>query len=421
MPIPKIVLFDHPTVSLALRPFTDTRPIAGLRIGIFTIIEKWKNSMPGTYNLLTHDYLQPQYPITDLGTIQARYTTNILCIDSSVLPNARLVEALQALKKDEVLMTDSGCMIAFWKSAKDIPAHAAALCPDTTTKQVVFKHKITRIKEKWDIFLNNPAAIEADFSFILQHKKDQGSVKDPNTICYHPTDIWVAPTARIQAAILNAEKGPIYIGENAIVHPQSVITGPVAIGNNACIHVGSHISGGTSIGSYAKVGGEVNQSVIFDYSNKAHSGFLGHSVIGSFCNIGSGTNTSNLRNDYGEVTLWDYKHYTYVKTGLQFCGLFMGDFSKCGIQTMFNTGTTVGISTSIAGAGFCNRFIPSFMKGSPLATLSFYELHAAIEAAERTLARRQLVMQQTQKDMFAHLLPVELEKWFHHIVKKHAI
>jgi UDP-N-acetylglucosamine diphosphorylase/glucosamine-1-phosphate N-acetyltransferase len=390
-----ILLFDTLSNKVALKPFSDTRPIAKIRIGITTIEEKWKSHIPATYSYITERYLQSKFPSIK--------TENNLCINGSILPNRPLIDAIKKLKNNEVLISGN-TIIAFWRDHMS----ALYLYPDDISKvlafniSVSFSEKFIQLENKWDIFTYNAQVIIDDLEQIKQGSTTQ-PLKDPHTIVYNIENIFIEEGAVIKAAILNAEAGPIYIGRNAIVEERSVIKGPVAIGEGAQIKVGSYISQGTTIGPYAKVGGEVSNSVIFGYSNKAHDGFLGHSVIGEWCNLGAGTNTSNLRNDYAPVTVWDDTAKNFVNTNLQFCGLFMGDYSKCGIHTMFNTGTVVGISTNLFGTGYFKRFISSFAKGSPIDNLFTYELEKALTNIENTMLRRNKKLTQADKDILIQL------------------
>jgi len=403
-----ILLFDTLSSKIALKPFSDTRPIAKIRIGITTIEEKWDAYIPATYSFATERYLQ-----TKFSSIS---TEKNLCINGSILPNQPLIDAIKKLKPNETLVTGD-TIIAFWCD------HISALYlyPDniskvqTTNISLPFTGEITQLKNKWDIFTYNAQAIIEDFKQIKEIKATQ-PLHDPHTIVYNPENIFIEEGAVIKAAILNAEAGPIYIGKNAIVEERAVIKGPVAIGEGAQIKVGSYISQGTTIGPYAKIGGEVSNSVVFGYSNKAHDGFLGHSVIGEWCNLGASTITSNLRNDYKKVTVWDDAMEDFVNTNLQFCGLFMGDHSKCGIHTMFNTGTVVGVSTNLFGTGYFKRFIPSFTKGSPIDNLFTYDLEKALTSIENTMGRRNKELTQADKSILTHLSEEAMHIWLKSVI-----
>ncbi len=403
-----IVLFDTISNRIALKPFSDTRPIATIRIGIHTLEEKWKTYIPGTYSYLTEDYLRAKF-----GCISA---TNNLCINGSIYPNQALVDRIMDLQPNEMLVQDS-LIIAFW--CQQIPS--LQLYPDgfeklrNQAKLVTFSGNLIHLKNKWDIFSHNSQAIREDFEHVRKNRVTQ-QIQDPHTIIYNSDNIFIEEGVKIRAAILNAEDGPIYIGRNATIEEQAVIKGPVAISEGAQVKVGSLIHSGTTLGPYAKVGGEVTNSVIFEYSNKAHDGFLGHSVIGEWCNLGANTTASNLRNDYKEVTIWDDSQEDFIKTNLQFCGLFMGAYSKCGINSMFNTATVVGISANLFGTGYFKRFIPSFTKGSPGDQLFTYNLEDVLISIENTMARRNKILTETDRRILTDLCDTAMPVWIKSVI-----
>jgi UDP-N-acetylglucosamine diphosphorylase/glucosamine-1-phosphate N-acetyltransferase len=403
-----VLLFDTPPNRIALKPFSDTRPIAKIRVGITTIEEKWNTYLPATYSFLTENYLQAKFPYTN--------AEKSLWINGSIIPNQSLVDAIKNLKTNETLIRGD-IIIAFWDT--DTPSPWAYLenisKAQTKNAALSFTEEIIQLKNKWDIFTYNAQAIIEDFETIKKRKTTQ-PLYDPHTIVYNPKNIFIEEGVVIKAAILDAELGPIYIGKNAIIEEKAVIRGPVAIAEGAQIKVGSYIYQGTTIGPYAKVGGEVSNSVIFGYSNKAHDGFLGHSVIGEWCNLGAYTTTSNLRNDYRTVTVWDDTVKDFANTNLQFCGLFMGDYSKCGIHTMFNTGTVVGVSTNLFGTGYFKRFIPSFSKGSPADNLLAYNLERALISIENTIMRRSKELTQVDKNILIHLSEEAMNLWHKSVI-----
>lgn len=405
-----IVLFETRSNRIALKPFTDTRPIATLRIGITTIEEKWKNYIPGSYSYLTEDYLRSKFSCLS--------TNKNLCINGSILPSQPLVDSIMNLQSNQMLV-QGNTIIAFWCEQ----LASIHLYPDgfdrlrNHTVPISFHDNIVQLKNKWDIFLHNPQAIREDFEHVKKKSAIHSQpIQDPYTIVYNSENIFIEEGAKIKAAILNAEEGPIYIGKNAVIEERAVIQGPVAISEGAQVKVGSRIYAGTTLGSYAKAGGEIANSVIFEYSNKSHDGFLGHSVIGEWCNLGAHTNASNLRNDYKEVTVWDYDQEEYVKTKLQFCGLFMGAYSKCGINSMFNTATVVGISTNLYGTGFFKRFIPSFTKGSPSDQLFAYNLEDALNSIENMLTRRNKKLTETDKSILTTLFDAAMPIWIKSVI-----
>src|SRR5690606_7840722 len=252
-----------------------------------------------------------------------------------------------------------------------------------------------------DIFSKNTLAIQADFDLLTKGR--QSAAIPDSVFCINRKNIFVEEGARLNFASLNASDGPIYIGKNAEIMEGCTIRGPFALCDSSTLKMQTKIYGGTSIGPHSKVGGEVNNSVIFGYSNKAHDGFLGNSVIGEWCNLGADTNNSNLKNNYAEVKLWDYEKEGFANTGLQFCGLMMGDHSKCGINTMFNTGTVVGVSANIFGSGFPRNFIPSFSWGGS-GGFTTYNTEKAFEVAKVVMSRRNIEFSDLDAKILVHVV-----------------
>jgi UDP-N-acetylglucosamine diphosphorylase/glucosamine-1-phosphate N-acetyltransferase len=253
----------------------------------------------------------------------------------------------------------------------------------------------------WRIFQFNPEQIRLDYALITSGKKSSG-IQDKHTIVYNESNIFVEEGVSIRAAILNAEDGPIYLGKNSIVQEGAIIKGPFALCEGSTVGMGSKMRGDTTVGPHSKVGGEISNSVIFGYSNKGHDGFIGNTVIGEWCNLGADTNTSNLKNNYENVKLWNYAKGGFTDTGLQFCGLMMGDHSKCGINTMFNTGTVVGVSANIFGDGFPRNFIPSFSWGGANG-FTTYQIKKAYETAQKVMERRKVVLDDIEKEILANI------------------
>jgi UDP-N-acetylglucosamine diphosphorylase/glucosamine-1-phosphate N-acetyltransferase len=364
------ILFDGPFRN-ALLPFTYTRPVADIRVGILTIREKWEMVLGSTITTITEDYLVSKFPMVEMEE-------NTL-INASYTPNEDLVEMIQNLKPKQAIF-DGETVVAF-RSAEtqeniDFTAfESISSCPES----------VLVIKNTWSIFQLNGAAIEADFQLITKNRSSQPIPE--KTVAFNPAQIFIEEGATLPHCVLNATNGPIYIGKNAEIMEGSLVRGPFALCENSVLKMGAKIYGPTTIGPHSKVGGEVNNSVLFGYSNKAHDGFLGNSVIGEWCNLGADTNTSNLKNNYAEVRLWNYDTENFAKTGLQFCGLMMGDHSKCGINTMFNTGTVVGVSANVFGSGFPRNFIPSFSWGGH-SGFSTYLTSKAFEVAKVVMKRR---------------------------------
>ena len=388
-----IVLFDTPPARKALRPFSYTRALATLRIGIATIQEKWEHYLQTPCSFLTAPYLSEKFPFVAAPTS--------LCINSTICPDEALVEAVKRLEPHQKLVKGGVLIAAFCdqEAFQSLQNHDFSL-PALKTQS--FRGPLTQINGKWDIFLLNEQELKKDFEWRCRGKISQ-RINDPHTLTYNEAGIFLEKGVNTKAALLNAEAGPIYLGKNVTLHERVVIKGPVAIGEGAHINPGAIVSNATTVGPYAKIGGEVSNSVILGYSNKAHEGFMGHSVIGEWCNLGAGTNTSNLRSDYGKVKVWSEEQKAYYTTDLQFCGLFMGDYSKCGINTMFNAGTTVGVNTNLFGIGLVDKFVPSFAWGQPDEPMQTYQLDKALETAASMAARRGVTFTEQDKEILTHV------------------
>lgn len=378
------ILFDGPSRNNLL-PFTFTRPVADIRIGILTIREKWETHLGFTTTTVTEDYLSDKYPMVELER-------NVM-INASFLPNDSLVEMIKGLEENQAIFKDEDVIAFFTNDTQDTIdlKHYDA---------IEYNDDVLKIEHTWDIFSKNGAAIQDDFDLLTRGRKSQAI---PETaVAFNRNDIFIEEGAKLPLCSLNAENGPIYIGENAEVMEGSMIRGPFALCDGAVVKMGAKIYGPTTVGPFSKVGGEVNNSVIFGYSNKGHDGFLGNSVLGEWCNLGADTNNSNLKNNYAPVRLWDYNTEGFAKTGLQFCGLMMGDHSKCGINTMFNTGTVVGVSANIFGSGFPRNFVPSFSWGGS-SGFTTYLTKKAFEVAKVVMARRQVAFTKQDEAILEHV------------------
>ena len=378
------ILFDG-TVRNQLLPFTYTRPVADIRVGILTIREKWEKYLGFTTTTITEDYLSEKYPMVELEH-------NVM-INASFLPDAALVQQIKTLSEKQAIFFNDE-IIAFYTTEDQETV-------DFDTYEIIeYTNTPMRIAHTWDIFKLNGEAIAADFE-LLTKGRTSAPLSNTNTVL-GAEHVFVEPGAKIECAILNATTGPIYIGENAEVMEGSVVRGPFALCEHATLKLAAKIYGPTTIGPHSKVGGEVNNSVIFGYSNKGHDGFLGNSVLGEWCNIGADSNNSNLKNNYAEVRLWDYETEGFARTGLQFCGLMMGDHSKCGINTMFNTGTVVGVSANIFGGGFPRNFIPSFSWGGS-SGFTTYVTRKAFEVAKVVMQRRNITFSEQDQAILEHV------------------
>jgi UDP-N-acetylglucosamine diphosphorylase/glucosamine-1-phosphate N-acetyltransferase len=366
-----LLLFDDPAIRGSLLPFTFTRPVASIRVGILEIADKWALHTGKSVSYLTQDYLQQKF---------ARAKGKALAINGAWLPDENSVKAIAALAEDEALFSGKIFLAAYIGETEKNIDKAKDLI------HVQLDHEPVLLLKTWNIFQFNGAEIKKDFALITKGRQSE-PLNDPYTKVYYPENIFIEKGATIKAAILNAENGPIYIGKNTEIQEGAIIRGPFALCDHSTINMGAKLRGDTTVGPHCKVGGEVSNSVIFGYSNKGHEGFLGNSVIGEWCNVGADTNTSNLKNNYTSVKLWDYTRGGFANTGLQFCGLMMGDHSKCGINTMFNTGTVVGVGANIFGDGFPRNFIASFAWGgsSGFSTFQFPKFE---ETAKAVMGRR---------------------------------
>jgi UDP-N-acetylglucosamine diphosphorylase/glucosamine-1-phosphate N-acetyltransferase len=371
------ILFDEPVTRQNLLPFTFTRPVSEIRVGIMTIKEKWEKISGQKISVITEEYLEEKFPM-----VFSKKEDNIW-IDGSILPTQELFMAIKSLKKGHEL-TFNGARIA---------ANSGKYYTGEIHTNKWKGPPLLKINHLWDIFSINGEVLEQDFKLLTNGRKS-AEVSKTNTLI--GKNIFVEKGAKLECAILNSTTGPIYIGKDAEVMEGSIIRGPFALCEGATIKMGTKIYGPTTVGPHSKVGGEVSNSVFFGYSNKGHDGFLGNSVIGEWCNLGADTNTSNLKNNYSIVSVYDHASGKMVSTGLTFCGLMMGDHSKCSINTMFNTGTVVGVCANIYGGNFPPKFIPSFSWGGAEG-FTVYELDKAFETAGRVFERRHKQFDETEK------------------------
>lgn len=383
-----IILFDDKVARENLLPISFTRPVADMRFGIMTIREKWEKALPGTYSYLTVDYLSKKYPTAA--------TSENVFIAGNVCPDDELVAMIKTLKEGDAITSDKG-LVAFCGSLTNFECRQ-------WHNETRLRHTPLAINMLYDIFLNNNKALEQDFKVLTAGRKSMPLSKTNtivgNAIAADSTpQIFIEEGAVVEAAVLNVTNGPIYIGRDAEVMEGSCIRAPFALCDHGVVNMGARIYGATTIGPYCKVGGELNNVVMIGYSNKAHDGFLGNAVIGEWCNLGGGTTASNLKNDYTEIKLWNYPAHRFLRTGLQFCGLIMGDHSKTGINCMFNTATVVGVGVNIHGAGFPRNFVASFSEGSS-AGFTDVSLNKFFDIAERMMARRKVELTDIDREIF---------------------
>ncbi|QHL88976.1 glucose-1-phosphate thymidylyltransferase [Nibribacter ruber] len=387
-----IILFDDPALRANLLPFTYTRPVADIRVGIQTISEKWAYVSQGQVSFLTQDYLQQKF---------AQQTTDAnLYVNGALCPTEGLFGQVQQLKEGQALYAGE-TLLAVHAGAKTFASIEDLYATFSEEKVHVEEADVVLVENSWDIFRINGAQIKADFARLTKGRTSQ-PINDEHTIVYAPENIFIEEGVKIRAAILNAEDGPIYLGKNSQVHEGAIIKGPFALGEGSNVNMGGKMRGDITIGPFCKVGGEVSNCVFFGFSNKGHEGFLGNSVVGEWCNFGADTNTSNLKNNYAKVKLWHHTKERFVDTGLQFCGLMMADHAKCGINTMFNTGTVVGVGANVFGAGYPRNFIPSFSWGGVTGYETF-QLRKAFEVAQVVLERRGLPLTDEDKNILTHV------------------
>jgi len=380
------ILFDGAS-RIHLLPFTFTRPVADIRVGILSLRQKWEHFLGTSTSTLTQTYLNKKFPL--------RVEQDNVLVNASVFPNAEMARQIKNLKAGEALVHDD-VLVAMGMHASEIEHFT-----EQTPTGIAIEGSFKQLKHVWDIYALNHDAIEEDFKLLTRGRKSE-PLSPTNFIQGNPELIFMEPGAQVEFAFLNTHDGPIYIGKEAIVMEGAKIRGPFSLGDHAQIKMDAKIYGGTTVGPYSKVGGEVSNSVIFGYSNKGHDGFLGNSVMGEWCNLGADTNISNLKNTYEPVKLWSYAEQHFVQTGQQFCGLMMGDHSKCGINTMFNSGTVVGVNANIFGDGYQRNFIPSFSWGGK-SKLSHYQLKKAYQVAAAVFARRNKVFDTIEEEILAHI------------------
>ncbi len=364
-------------------PLTFTRPVAALRTGIDTITEKWKAVATGNVSWLTEPYLAEKFPV--------QYGADNLYIYGGTIPDQDLLIMLETLQTGEALIQDN--MLLALRSGERYFSGMSLTLDMQGLKKVNYTKTALIISRPWHLFQYNDRILREDFKRLTKGRKSQ-PVSPGNRVT--GDQLFIEEGAVLHAAVINTTTGPVYIGKNAEVMEGSLIRGPFFLGENSVVKMGAKIYGPTTIGPDCKVGGEINNSVFTGFSNKAHDGFIGNSVIGEWCNLGADTNCSNLKNNYAEVKLWDYSQQRFISTGLQFCGLIMGDHSKCGINTMFNTGTVVGVNANIFGDGFPRNFIPSFSWGGASGFVT-YKLSDAMQVAKEVMQRRNIGITLTDK------------------------
>jgi UDP-N-acetylglucosamine diphosphorylase/glucosamine-1-phosphate N-acetyltransferase len=385
------ILFDG-AVRDQLLPFTFTRPVADIRVGILTLREKWEHMLGTTTTTITEDYLVDKFPMVEMEE-------NVM-INASFIPSEHMIALIEGLLENQAVFYEDEPLAFFAKEGEEVDFDSYEVVQYTYDD-------VLRIEHTWDIFAKNGDAIARDFALLTEGRTSQPIPE--KTVAFNESQIFIEEGAKLSLCSLNAEGGPIYIGKHSEIMEGAMIRGPFALCDNATVKMGAKIYGPTTIGPHCKVGGEINNSVLMGYSSKGHDGFLGNSVLGEWCNLGADTNNSNLKNNYAEVRLWDYETEGFAHTGLQFCGLMMGDQSKCGINTMFNTGTVVGVSANIFGSGFPRNFIPSFSWGGS-AGMTTYKTNKAFEVSKIVMERRGVDFTTDDAAILEHVFE-EAAKW----------
>jgi UDP-N-acetylglucosamine diphosphorylase/glucosamine-1-phosphate N-acetyltransferase len=387
-----IILFDSDDRNHLL-PLTATRPMAELRVGILSIREKWEHDLRAAVSYITQPYLQDKYPI--------HIESDNLLINAELLPTPELVRQVSALGVHEALLSDGELLAARLTDAQIEHLIEAEEVKELEKKEWAASVELPRVKRLPDLTRHNAAEITADFQRKTAGRKSQAYSKTNQVL--NPANVFIEAGVQMECCILNATDGPIYIGKNTIIMEGSMLRGPLAIGQDVIVKMGAKIYGSTTIGPGCRAGGEITRSIMLANANKGHDGFLGDSVLGEWTNLGADTNTSNLKNNYTEVKLWDYETGKFERTGVNFCGLIMGDHAKCGINTMFNTGTVVGVFANIYGAGYPRNFVADFAWGGPEAGYRTYKLEEALQTAAIVMARRQQELTDIDRAILTHV------------------
>ena len=380
-----LILFDDPGVRSNLLPLVFTRPVAEMRVGMLSIAEKWERHLSLKPSYSTREYLSKKF--------QKKTTADNVWINGGICPDDKLVAVIKNLKLGDAIYQNSK-VVAVRTDEDELPE----VIPGRIT---AYTDDIVLIDQPWKIFQNNGKQIRLDFKLLTTNRKSE-KIRDSHTRVYNENNIFLEDGVALHAAILNAENGPIYLGKNSQVQEGAIIRGPFALGEGSIINMGGKMRADTTVGPFCKVGGEVSNSVLFGFTNKAHDGFLGNSVLGAWCNLGADTNTSNLKNNYENAKVWSYTKNGFTDIGQPNCGLIMGDHSKSGINTMFNTGTVVGVNSNIFGAGYPRNFIPSFQWGGA-AGLVTYQFEKAMETAARVMRRRNIVLDEMDREILKNV------------------
>ena len=367
-------------------PLTFTRPVAEMRMGILTFSERWKKLLEiDEIFYITENYLQDKFRKPE--------PKQSLFIVPNFFPSDEVLKRIKELQPGEALVYENEVLVA------NINMDNFSL--NQINKMTDIHEKLFFIEKPTDIFSYNDKAIDFDFKLLTEGRISQ-ELSSTNGFIGEKENLFIEEGATIEFSTLNCKTGKIYIGKNAEIMEGSNIRGSLALCEESKINLGTKLYGGTTIGPHSKVGGEVNNIVIFGYSNKGHDGFVGNSVIGEWCNLGADTNSSNLKNNYASVKLWNYRKKRFLDTGLQFCGLIMGDHSKTAINTQLNTGTVVGVAANIFKSGFPPNLVDSFSWGGMKGDEKF-KLEKSYEVAEKAMERRKIAITEMDKDILKYI------------------
>ncbi|MCO6481505.1 MAG: GlmU family protein [Flavobacteriales bacterium] len=383
------ILLSDAGLHRHLLPLTYTRPVGQLRPGILTLAEAWAKLSGLPVGFLTEPYLAGKFPAVEAD--------RVFEVHGGLLPNPAIVAAVLDLEPGQVLVK-VGKPLAFSLEGKARAADIDWVEPPDFLQRVELVPEAHVVERPWHLFRLCGKALLYDLGLLTEGRTGQ-PLSRTNTVLGDPKLIFLEEGAKVEASVLNTTHGPIWIGRDAEVMEGCLVRGPFALGEGAQLKMGAKIYGACSFGPQCRVGGEVNNCVIMGYSNKGHDGFLGNSVLGEWCNLGADTNTSNLKNTYGEVKAWSHADQAMVPTGQQFLGLVMGDHGKCGINTMFNTGTVAGVAANIFGSGFPPKHIPSFSWGST----GTHTLEKALETAQRMMERRHVHLTAEDRTILQHV------------------
>jgi UDP-N-acetylglucosamine diphosphorylase/glucosamine-1-phosphate N-acetyltransferase len=377
----QIVLFEDHLWSRFL-PLVYTRPVGELRMGMMTMAQRYARSMNTE---VVHDTRLPLQALFPIASAQMQ-----LHVNARLFPTASFLNELKSMAPGDVLKKDDIVLARCIDSHKEITEQILE-----SSSELIWLDRVT------DLFTLNAMAMKYDFELMPKTRRTE-SIHSSNVVIGDPTMLFVHESAKVYASTLNTNDGPIYIDADSEIMEGSHIRGGFYLGEHATLKMGTKIYGASTIGPQCKVGGEISNSVFYGHSNKAHDGFVGNSLIGEWCNLGADTNTSNLKNNYSNVSIWSYEKADYADTGLTFCGLIMGDHSKCGINTMFNTGSVAGVNANIYGGGFPDKHIPSFSWGGPDGW-EVYDPQKAFATIEKVMQRRSQTLTDSMRQLLLHI------------------